>query len=125
MEGVNTPSDASSPLDESQRKKKSRGVRRSKAEREARQQVRLAAAVEDSTPGATYEARRERLLLNVSCCEWNEACCLGMESVRLAEQLMRALIPLGRLKLLTHCAARASATLTPDALLHLAQGYAR
>ena len=104
-----------------QRKKKSRGVRLTKAEREARQQQRLTAAADDIKPGAAFEARRGRLLLHVSRCEWNEACQLGQESVQLAHELMGALIPLGRHKLLTHCAARMSATVTSDSLLGLVQ----
>jgi predicted nicotinamide N-methyase len=112
--------DASAP--EPSKKKKSRGARLSKAEREARREAREAAAVED-TAGAsgTFEVRRKRLQLLVSRSEWDEAASLGGESLPLARDLVRALVKLNRHKLLTHCAARAARTLPVEALAELVQ----
>ena len=125
MSSQSTPSGAGSPpVNEEcrlERKKKSRGVRLSKAEREARQQQRRVATENGGTAGSDYESHRERVLLHVSRCEWDEACLLGQTSVHLAQELLQALVPLGRLKLLTHCSARAASTLSAEPLLHLVQ----
>ena len=107
-------------------KKKRRGVRLSKQEREARQQQRLAVAQgsvlpsEDPTREAFCE-RRQRLLLHVEHGQWNEAGALGAETVQLAEELLRALEPLDRHKLTTHLAATVVKTVPSAALAHLVQ----
>ena len=112
--------DASAPAPP--KKKKSRGARLSKAEREARREAREAAAVEDTAGGSdTFEVRRTRLQLLVSRSEWDEAASLGCESLPLARDLVRALVKLNRHKLLTHCAARAARTLPVEALAELVQ----
>ena len=103
-------SPARAPPPSSARRKR-RGVKLTKAEREARQQQRRAAAegligvaTEDES-GADFEMRRTRLLAHVHQAEWDAAAALGGESIQLAEVLLRALLPLGRHKLVSHLAA--------------------
>jgi hypothetical protein len=93
-------------------KKKSRGVRLSKADREARKEQRLAAAqgkvgaASEDTSDDAFAARRAQLLQHVARAEWQDAGALGKESLQLAKELLRAMLPLGRHKLAAHLAAQ-------------------
>ena len=88
------------------RKKKSRGARLSKAEREARREARLASAADDAAGGAPLERRRTALRSLVASEQWDAAAALGCESTVLALELLRALAGSGRERLLTHTARR-------------------
>lgn len=92
------------------RKKKSRGARLSKAEREARREARLAVAQNDAQGGEALEARFSRLLQLVAAEQWDAASTLGSESVPLAVALVRALLPVGRDRQLAHAARRVANT---------------
>jgi proline dehydrogenase len=91
-------------------KKKSRGARLSKAEREARRDARLAAAQTDAEGGEALEARSSRLLQLVAAEQWNEALSLGSESLPLAVALVRALLPIGRDRQVAHAARSVAKT---------------
>ena len=101
------------------KKKKSRGAKLSKAEREARRELRLNAAAADSAGGAALEERRARLLAHVAAGEWDESLSLAVESAPLANALVRALVPLGRHRQLAHAGRRLVQTLPLDALTPL------
>ena len=108
------------------KKKKRRGVRLSKQEREQRQAQRLAAAqgqvgsASEGGPDAEFAAQhREQLLGHVERAEWNEAGALGGANFLLAEELLRAVLPLGRHRLTAHLAGVVAATVPAAALAHL------
>ena len=60
-------------------------------------------------------------MAHVGRAEWNEAGALGAESLQLAQELLSALLPLGRHRLTTHLAAFVTATVPAGALAHLVQ----
>jgi hypothetical protein len=88
------------------KKKKSRGARLSKSEREARRDARLAAAEDDAAGGELLAERLARLRSLVESGSWDAAATLGAESMPLAVALVRALLPTDRLRQLTHVARK-------------------
>ena len=91
---------------EAQKKRKSRGAKLSKAEREARREQRLHAATADNQGGLAFQGRQAQLLAHVAMNCWDEALALGVESVPLARELVRALVPLRRHRQLVHAGRR-------------------
>ena len=49
-----------------------------------------------------FAARRAQLLQHVACAEWQDAGALAKQSLKLAAELLRAMLPLGRHKLAAH-----------------------
>ena len=96
------------------KKKKNRGVRLSKAEREARRAAREAAAEDE---GEELAARRERLALYLGRSEWEQAINTSSGSLVLSRELLSALTSeaAGRPKLLAWSAERVTRALPPSA----------
>ena len=84
------------------RKKRNKGAKLSKAEREARREAREQLAAADGALGGEYEGRRAQLRMHAAAGQWDEACMLGVQSGALAHELCTALIERANLRQLSH-----------------------
>ena len=104
------------------RKKKSKGARLSKAEREARREARQAAASADEQQGDAFASRRSALLGHVAAGDWDRAAALGGESLPLAIEFIGGqLLRLARPRQVTHFGRRVAQTVPVAALEPLVQ----
>ena len=98
------------PPSHTHKPRRRRGARMSKAEREARREARLSAAKQDEMGGELLEARMRRLEQMIEKGEWDLASTLAAQSHPLAQALLRALVPTGRVRLIEHAARKLATT---------------